>query len=167
MLDPMARQVVWRAINNILPTRERQSRLGLRDLDNRQVISTLCNRCDLRAVDSVTHMFSECGLVREAWTWIRRRLLSMLPDDMNDLANEELLLMFFPKERQENAMVWVVGTYMSWAYEEGVIKGRVLTDLHVRGYMRYMFYQSLSTKMPEVGYIREITVFENQVFDNG
>ena len=166
MLDPMARQVVWRAINNILPTRERQNRLGLRDTDDRQVVSSVCNRCDLRAVDTVTHMFAECGLVREAWTWVRRRLLSMLPEDMNDLSNTELLHMFFPKERQETDMVWVVGMYMGWAYEEGVMKGRTLTDSHIRGYMRYMFHQSLSTKMPAVGYIAEITTFENQVFDD-
>ena len=90
----------------------------------------------------------------------------MLPGDMNDLSNTELLHMFFPKERQETDMVWVVGMYMGWAYEEGVMKGRTLTDSHIRGYMRYMFHQSLSTKMPAVGYIAEITTFENQVSDD-
>ena len=91
----------------------------------------------------------------------------MLPDDMNDLSNHELLLMFFPKELHENSMVWVLGAYMSWAYEEGVIKGRVLTDLHVKGYLRYMFYKSMKMKMPEVGYISGITVMENGVYDDG
>ena len=85
---------------------------------------------------------------------------------MADLSNEEFLLMFFPKEMHENSMVWVVGTFMSWAYDEAVVKGRVLSDNHARGYMRYMFYQSMKMKMPEVGYIGGITIMENGVFDD-
>ena len=166
MLEPMARQVIWRGINNILPTRERQSRLGLLDLDNRQVINAQCNRCDQRSLDTVVHMFSECSLVREAWAWTRRRVLSLLPDDMSDLSNLELLLMFFPKEMFENSIVWVLGVYMNYVYEEAVIKGRLLSDHHVRGYMRYMYYQSKGTKMPDVGYIRGITVEGNGVSDD-
>ena len=74
--------------------------------------------------------------------------------------------MFFPKEQHEDSMVWVVGVYMDWAYEEAVMKGRVLTDLHARGYMRYMYYKSMRTKMPDVGYIRGITVMGNMIFDD-
>ena len=92
--------------------------------------------------------------------------MSLLPEDMADLSNEELLLMFFPKERNEDSMVWLVGNYMNWAYEEGVVKGRILTDCHVRGYMRYMFYQAMKTKMPEVGFIGGITVMQNDIFDD-
>ena len=80
MLDPEARQVIWRAVNDILPTRERIHRMGLKDLDGRQVANAHCNRCDLRAVDNITHMFSECKLVREAWCWVRRRLLEVRPN---------------------------------------------------------------------------------------
>ena len=166
MLDPMARQVVWRAINNILPTRERLNRLALKDQDDGRLVSSVCNRCSQGVLDDVVHMFAECTLVREAWTWVRRRLMGLLPDDMSDLSNEEFLLMFFPKELHENSMVWLVGVYMSWAYEEGVIKGRILTDHHVRAYTRYMFYQSRGTKMPEVGYIQGVTVMENDPFDD-
>ena len=111
-------------------------------------------------------MFTECSLVREAWTWTRRRLLSLLPPDMSDLSNQEFILMFFPKERCEGSMVWVIGTFMNWVYEEAVMKGRILTDLHVRGYMRYMFYEAMNTKMPEVGYIGEITVMQNDISDD-
>ena len=92
--------------------------------------------------------------------------MSLLPGDMSDLSNEEFLLMFFPREMHENSMVWLVGTYMSWAYEEGVVKGRLLTDHHVRGYLKYMFYQSMGTNMPEVGYIQGVTIMRNDPFDD-
>ena len=165
MLEPMARQVVWRSIHNILPTRERICRLGLRGIDGRNVDSALCNRCNLRMLDNVTHMFTECVLVREAWCWVRKRLLDLLPDDMSDLSNTELVMFMFPKERFEDEMVWVMGVYMNWVYEEAVVKGRMLNDAHARGYMRYMYYQSLGTKMPQLGYISEVTT--HTVFDNG
>ena len=167
MLDPMARHTVWRAINNILPTRDRIHRLGMRELDGRQVQSSLCNRCDLRLEDSVEHMFTECGLVREAWCWVRRRLLDLLPDDMNDLSNIEFIMFMFPKERFEAEMIWVMGMYMGWVHEEAVIKGRKLNDANARGYLRYMYHQSRGTKMPQLGYISEITMGQNIVYDNG
>ena len=164
VLSPMSRQVVWRSLNNILPTRDRILRLGLRELDGRQVQSAVCNRCALRLQDSVVHLFSECGLVREAWCWVRRRFLELLPDDMADLSNEEVLMMMYPKERFEDETVWLLGTYMDYVYEEAFIKGRLLTEATVRGYLKYMFYQSRTTKMPQLGYISQIT--ENLVFDD-
>ena len=167
MLDPMARQVVWRGINNVLPTRDRAVRLGLRDRDSGQLQNAICNRCTLRALDSVTHMFTECGLVREAWCWVRMRLLDLLPDDMNDLSNMEFVMMMFPKERFEDEMVWLMGSYMNYVYEEAVGKGRVLADSHVKGYLQYMYFQSLGMNMPQLGYIPEVTVSRNLVFDNG
>ena len=172
MLDPSAREVVWRAINNLLPTRERHHRLGLRELPAddgtiaRQVQDTICKRCNLRTKDDVTHMFTECGLVREAWCWVRGKVLKLLPDDMSDLSNLELVHMMFPKEQFENELVWLVGTYMGWVYEEAVVRGRVLKDGHVRGFMRYKYYESLSKKMPEVGFISGITSFENLIYDD-
>ena len=111
-------------------------------------------------------MFTECGLVREAWCWVRGRVLKLLPEDMNDLSNLEITHMLFPKERMENELVWLVGTYMGWVWDEAVVKGRVLADGHVRGYMRYEYYQTLCKKMPEVGFISEITTFENFVYDD-
>ena len=92
--------------------------------------------------------------------------MDLLPDDMNDLSNQELINMMYPKENHEAEIIWVMGTYMNWVYEEGVVKGRVLSDEHARGYLRYMYYQSRSIKMPQLGYISGITVGQNIVFDD-
>ena len=167
MLGPMQRHVVWRAVNNVLPTRERYWRMRILERDNRQVIHPVCNRCDLREVDNVTHMFTGCGLVREAWCWVRRRLLDLLPEDMVDLSNRELVHMMFPKERFDQELVWILGNYMAWVFEEAVNKGRVLNDVHVRSYMQYMYFESMGTNMPQLGHISGITVSQHQVFDNG
>ena len=167
MLEPGARQTVWRAIHNILPTRERLARMRITDKNTRQVISAICNRCDLREVDDVVHMFTSCVLVREAWCWVRRRLLEMLPADMADLSNLELTHMMFPKEMMENEMVWLVGNYMGYVQEEAIVKGRKLNAEHVQAYMQYMSFKSRGMNMPQLGHISGITVSQNQVFDNG
>ena len=91
----------------------------------------------------------------------------LLPEDMADLSNFELLHLLFPREMFENEVVWLLGSYMAWVYEEVVVKGRVVTDGHARGYMRYCYYQSLKTKMPEIGHINDVTNLQNIVFDNG
>ena len=166
MIEPLARQVVWRSVHNILPTRERSCRLGLRDLNGAGIVNARCDRCNLGVLDDQTHMFTECKLVREAWCWVRRRVLDLLPDDMADLSNTELIMFMFPKENFEDELVWLLGVYMGWVYDEAVVKGRVLNDAHARGYMRYMYFQSLGTKMPQLGYISEITI-PRIVFDNG
>ena len=111
-------------------------------------------------------MFTECGLVREAWCWVRRRVLDLLPDDMNDLSNQEIIMLMYPKERHEDELIWVIGVYMDWVYEEAVVKGRVLNDAMVKAYMRYMFYKSKNMNMPQLGYISQITVTQNLVFDD-
>ena len=169
MLDPMQRQVVWRLVHNILPTRERLNRIGLNDEDTRQVYSELCNRCNLRARDTVTHMFTECEQVREAWGWTRRRLLTMLPNDMADLSNLELINLFYPKERQENEMIWLLGNYLGMVYEEAFIKGRRLTVDYARGSIRHAWLESRGKRMPQIIYISDVTtdLQQNLVFDNG
>ena len=73
----------------------------------------------------------------------------------------------FPKETRDNDMVWVIGMYMSWAFEEAVLKGRVLNDQHVRAYLQYCHFQSTGVNMPQLGHISGITVSQYQVFDNG
>ena len=91
----------------------------------------------------------------------------MLPADMMDLSNTELVHMMFPKERQEDDMVWLLGCYMAWVFEEAVVKGRLLNDAHIKAYMQYMFFKSKQMNMPQIGHISEITVSQNQIFDNG
>ena len=170
LLDPEDREVVWRAVNDILPTRERLARLGVRDLDGdgeRRVENVTCNRCDLGQRDSVTHMFTECGLVREAWVWVRRRMLMMMPGIMAAISNYELIHMLFEGGLWEKQLTWIMGTYMGWVFGEAVIKGRCLSDSQVRGYLRYKFLEGLKKRMPDIGYIPEFFQDRDIVFDNG
>ena len=94
-------------------------------------------------------------------------MLDLLPMDMADLSSEELILLFYPKEQFEDELIWVVGNYMNYVWEEAVVKGRVLCEASVKGYLRYMYYQSRGMNMPQLGYISQITISQNDVYDNG
>ena len=52
-----------------------------------------CLVCGVR--EDNTHMFAECVMVNEAWGWVRRRALSLLPEDCAITSNFELLNLIF------------------------------------------------------------------------
>ena len=91
----------------------------------------------------------------------------MLPGIMAGLSNFELVHMLFPKGLWETQLTWLVGTFMGWAYMEAVVKGRKLSDVQARSYMKYKFNECLKKKMPTVGYIPEFLQEQDIVFDNG
>ena len=93
--------------------------------------------------------------------------MMMLPRDMSDLSNFELIHMVFPKEMWEVQIVWLLGTFLGWVYMEAVLKGRLLTDVEGRGYLRYKFKESLRRRVPDIGYIPEFFQDQDIVFDNG
>ena len=114
-------------------------------------------------------MFTECGLVREAWGWTRRRIMTMLPRDMADLSNQEFIHLFYPKERMENEVIWILGTYMGLVFDEAVVRGRRLTIDYARSFFRYAWLETRRKSMPQIIFISDITtnLQQNLVFDNG
>ena len=121
-------------------------------------------------MDTVTHMFTECGLVKDAWLWTRRRMLNMLPQDLpQDLSNQEFIQLFYPKENLENEVTWVIGTYMGLVYDEAFVRGRILTVDYARAFFRNAWLESKRKNMPQIIFISDITtnLQQNIVFDNG
>ena len=90
----------------------------------------------------------------------------MMPGIMG-VSNFELVHMVFEGGLWEKQLNWIMGTYMGWVYGEAVIKGRLLSDSQVRGYLRYKFLEGLRKRMPDVGYIPEFFQDRDIVFDNG
>ena len=74
-------------IHNIVPNRERLfSKMHL-------VNSPNCMVCGLR--ESNTHIFTECLMVREAWGWVRMRMLELLPEENARCSNFEMINLMF------------------------------------------------------------------------
>ena len=78
-----------------------------------------CKRENL--VDDIEHIFCTCYKVRAAWSWLRRKLLSFLADRGRppDVSNSDLLLARYPKSRQEDECLLLLGTYLELVEAEG------------------------------------------------
>ena len=70
MLEPRAREVMFMVINNIVANRDRLF------TKFHMVQSPNCVHCNV--LQDNVHLFCECILVREAWFWVRQRLLGIL-----------------------------------------------------------------------------------------
>ena len=85
-----------------------------------------CKRENL--VDDIEHIFCTCYKVRAAWSWSRRKLLSFLADRGRppDVSNSDLLLARYPKSRQEDECLLLLGTYLELVDKEVVLKQKEL-----------------------------------------
>ena len=145
MLEPRAREIMFLVINNIVANRDR-----------------LCNKfhmvpsqnCLLCAVlhDNV-HLFCECVLVREAWFWVRQRLLGMLPRSHGNTSNFEFLNFMFDSDIMDNEVIWMLGIYVQLVWDFVICKKKCLKleTMKSEYSMKYLTHQR--SNMPNLGYI--------------
>ena len=96
-LDPIARDYMFSIIHKIVPNRLRlYSKFNM-------VNSPNCLACGVE--EDNTHLFMECVMVREAWGWVRMRLLDMLPENCGTTSNFEFLNLMFAKNRKRRKKV--------------------------------------------------------------
>ena len=69
--------------------------------------SANCQICGVR--EDNTHLFTECELVREAWGWLRMRLLDLLPEDCVITSNFEVISLIFEKQFFDKEAVLLIG----------------------------------------------------------
>lgn len=130
VVDPGARDPMWRMLHNVLPTRQRLHRLGMcsdqycaapEDRVEKLLLGPreeglggLGALCVGGQVDSVLHLFTECVWTRECWGYVRRRCLGLLPRECVGLSDWELLFMYFPEvpKVQASTVIWLVTTYV-------------------------------------------------------
>ena len=83
VLDPLGREALFSIIHNIVPNRERLfTKMHLVNTPN-------CLVCGVR--ESNTHIFTECLMVREAWGWVRMRILELLPEGNARCSNFDMI----------------------------------------------------------------------------
>lgn len=62
--------------------------------------------------------------VRETWGWVRNRLLQLLPEDCARTSNFEFINLMFTKHLMESEAVWLIGTWIQYAWTEKIQKKR-------------------------------------------
>ena len=84
------------------------------------------------------HLFCSCHLVSEAWLWLRRKLLHLLPNTQGAVgtSGEDFILLKYPKDTMDKEMVWLIGNYCDIVKKTALLKRRRLGADQLAGILR-------------------------------
>ena len=88
------------------------------------------------------HLFCECLNVREAWFWMRQRLLNF----------EFLNLMFTPSVMDSEA-VWLIGIYVQQVWEHIICKKKNLSQRQIKTECAQQFKNHQGSSRPSLAHI--------------
>jgi hypothetical protein len=123
-LPPMATDLHFRVLHDLLPTMERRHRF-------RVVPSPNCSTCPGRVEDGL-HFFTSCSRVAGAWDYVLHRAIMVSGMALN---NNTLLYLAWPPRpaRMEAAITLAVITFTAWAWETRDLPAALLPpDIKVR-----------------------------------
>ena len=114
MLESKQREVLFMILHNIVPNRDR--------LCNKFHMVADQNCTDCGVLHDNVHLFCECSLVREAWFWVRQRLLGLLPNGQGKTSNFEFINLMFDSCLMDNEVVWLLGTWVELVWNIVICK---------------------------------------------
>ena len=148
-LEPLGRESLFSIVHNIVPNRDRlHSKMNMVDSPN-------CIVCGVREDNS--HLFTGCVMVREAWGWVRQRLLSLLPDDCARTSDFEFIHLMFSKHFMDNEAVWLIGTFVEFVWVEKVQRKRLIKVDHLIGHIQLRYKANQVSRKPLLGFIMNIS----------
>ena len=144
LLESGARQVLFMVINNVVANRDR--------LHNKfhMVPSPNCVTCNV--LHDNVHLFCECFLVREAWFWVRQRLLGILPN-AGRTSNFEFLNLMFDSSPMDGEVLWIMGVYIQLVWDYVICKKKQLKLKTLQSEYQLKFITHKHSRMPDLGYI--------------
>ena len=146
MLEPRAREeVIFMLVNNIVANRDRLFHKF------HMVPSPNCLHCNV--LHDNVHLFCECFLVREAWFWVRQRLLSLLDDSLARTSNFEFLNLMFEKDIMEGEAIWMIGHYVQLVWEVVICKKKILKLETMKSEYELRYFTHQKSNLPHLSYI--------------
>ena len=145
MLEPKARELLFMVINNIVANRDR-----LFHKFNRAA-SPNCVACGV--LQDNVHLFCECKNVREAWFWVRQRLIGMLPVTHGQTSNFELLNLMFESFLLDKEIIWMLGIFVQLVWDVVICKKKSLKIETVKSEYLLKFESHKTSKMPTLEHI--------------
>jgi hypothetical protein len=110
---PETLKVIWyRALHDILPTKERLNRIRLASTE-------LCDRCGI--ADTLHHRLTECDGGIYIWNWTRQRIAMILRTTWERIPPDWLLRpdFYLWPPRRHRAVLWILIHYMAFRPHEG------------------------------------------------
>ena len=145
MLEPRAREVLFMLINNIIANRDR--------LHNKFHMAPSPNCLICNVLHDNVHLFSECVLVREAWFWVRQRILGILPNSHRTTSNFEFLNLMFDSDRMDGEVIWILGVYVQLVWDVVICKKKYLKLETMKSEYEMKYSSHQKSNMPHLNYI--------------
>ena len=143
-LEPGAREVLFMLVNNIIANRDRlYNKFNMANSPN-------CLKCNV--LHNNAHVFTECILVREAWFWVRQRLLGILPNS-GTTSNFEFINLMFEENVMDDEAIWLIGVYVKSVWKYVICKKKRLSIETLKSEYQLKFTVHQESNMPDLGYI--------------
>ena len=78
-------------------------------------------------------------MVREAWGWMRMRLLDLLSEESARCSNFELLNLMFGKDIMDMEAVWLVVTYVEFVWTEKFMRNKIVKLEYLMGHIKLCY----------------------------
>ena len=144
VLDIMGREILFMIIHNIVANKDRVFKFNMTASPN-------CSICGV--LQDNVHLFCECVNVREAWFWLRQRLLGLLPQDSGQTSNFEFINLMFPSSMMDSEVVWMLGVYVQLVWNNIMCKKKYLTQSQVKTECAQQYISHHASKRPTLAHI--------------
>ena len=168
-----SRDILYRTINEILPTRNRLFKLN----KSSHPFCPVCvikkgpvegplwptgNRADIDLIvggelGNSLHMFTQCKRVAPLWSWTRKLILGLLDSKCNKLTDKEILWLLFPGNDNTVSVLWIISTYVHIIYREMYRGNKNLTMRQLISNMkvRYLGHSTgRRTRLKQIDFLR-------------
>ena len=144
VLDVMGREILFLIVHNIIANKDRVFRFNM-------IASPNCSIC--RVIQDNVHLFCDCVNVREAWFWLRQRLLGLLPQEGCQTSNFEFINLMFTSGILDSEVVWLLGVYVHQVSINVICKKKCLSQSQIQIECAQQFHSHQSSSRPALSHI--------------
>ena len=148
VLETKQRDILFTVIHGLYRNRDRL--FQQHRADDPLCANQTCKNSGL--AQTIEHIFCTCFRVRTAWLWLRHKLIELLSDQgpVPALSNFELIMLMYPKCRQEAEATFLLGTYMELVDNEVTSRQKELLVGTLRGVLGAKLRHMASRAVPEI-----------------
>ena len=149
VVDAGARDILFLLIHNKLPVPERLFRIGLKQ-------DPYCRSCVGAEFGDLEHFFCSCEKTRNAWAWVRLKILDLCDQALN-VSNWELLNLFLPGTSYEQEIIWLVGNFVCYVWENIFIRNTEVKLEKLFGFLSFKYKMDMKLSGVSLVHIRGLS----------
>ena len=134
-VESEVKETMFLLIHNKLPVSERLFRIGVK-------VDPYCSHCPGAVTADIEHFFCDCERTKVTWSWIRLKILRLCQQG-STASNWELLHLLVPETQYEQEMVWLIGNFISYAWNNSYVRNRVVKVEKFFGFLTYKYKTSM------------------------